>query len=323
MPRPLCVALLVMLAITAPAAAQDYPARPITIVVPFAAGGPIDALARLMAQRMNGELGQPVIVENVAGAAGSAGVSRVYRAAADGYTIGIGNWGTHVLNGAFYRLQYDLINDFEPIALLPSNPMLIISRNGVPAKTLGELVAWLKANPGKVSAGTSGAGSNSHVTGAYFRNITGTDFQFVPYRSANLVIQDLMSGQIDITFDQASSSLPHVKAGSVRAYAVTSKARLAAAPEIPTVDEAGVPGLYTSVWAGFWAPKGTPKHAIARLNSAAVAALADPQLQQKLRNLGLEIPPPELQTPEALGSLQKAEIKKWWPLINAAGIKAE
>jgi len=305
------------------ASAEVYPSRAVTIVVPFAAGGPADALARLLGEKMRGPLGQPLIVENVAGAAGVTGVGRVVRAAPDGYTIGIGHWSTHVLNGAFYQLPYDLLTDLEPVALLPANPAFIIVRKELPPNDVAELISWLKANPGQASAGTAGGGSTSHITGVYFQGITGTRFNFVPYRGTGPALNDLMAGHIDLMFDQASNSIEQVRGGTVRALAVTSKSRLAAMPDVPTVDEAGVPGLYNSTWYGFWAPKGTARAVIAKLNAAAVEAMADPATRQRLDDQGLEIPPREQQTPEALGAHQKAEIEKWWPIMRAANIKAE
>jgi tripartite-type tricarboxylate transporter receptor subunit TctC len=305
------------------ALAQAYPSRPVTIIVPFAAGGPTDTLARILHERMSDSLGQPVIVENVPGAAGSIGVGRVARAAPDGYTIGIGQWDTHVLNGAIHPLTYDLLRDFEPISLLPSNPQLIVAKKSMPADDLNGLIGWLRANPDKASQGTAGAGSAAHVSGAYFQKVTGTRFQFVPYRGAAPAMQNLIAGQIELMFDQASNSLPHVRAGVIRAYAVTAKTRLASAPDIPTVDEAGLPGFYISIWRGFWAPRGTPREVIARLNAAVLDALADSRIRQQVADLGQDVPPREQQTPLALGDLQRTEIEKWWPIIEAANIKAK
>jgi tripartite-type tricarboxylate transporter receptor subunit TctC len=303
--------------------AQTYPSRPITMVVPYSAGGPTDTIARLMAERMRGPLGQMVIVENVTGAAGTIGVGRVARAAPDGYTISIGHWGTHVVNGAIYALQYDVLNDFEPVSLIATNPQIIVARKAMPAKDLQELVAWLKANSAKATQGTAGHGSGSHVSGVYLQSITGARFQFVPYRGAGPAMQDLVAGQIDIMIDQAANSLPQVRAGTIKAYAVTDRSRLPAAPDIPTVDEAGVPGLHISIWHALWMPKGTPKDVIARINAAVVEALADANTRRRLADLGQELPPPEQQNPQALAAFHKAEVEKWWPIIKAANIKGE
>ena len=312
------------LGIVADASAQAYPSRTVTMVVPFAAGGPGDTLARVLAERMKVSLGQTIIVENVTGAAGAIGVGRVARAEPDGYTIGLGFLGTHVLNGAVYKLQYDLLKDFEPIALLANNPHLIVAKNALPANNLKELIAWLKTNPDKASQGTGGLGTPSHVGGAFFQSITGTRFQFVHYRGgAGPAMQDLMGEHIDLMVDQALNSLPHLRDGNIKVYAVMDKARLASAPDIPTVDEAGLPGLYVSSWYGLWAPNGAPKEVLAKLNAAVVDALGDPTVRKRLANLGLETPPHGQQTPEALGAFQKAEIERWWPIIKAAGIKAE
>jgi tripartite-type tricarboxylate transporter receptor subunit TctC len=293
------------------------------MVVPFAAGGPVDTVARILSEPMRATLGQSIIVENVTGAAGSIGVGRVARAAPDGYTLSIGHWSTHVVNGAIYPLPYDLLRDLEPIVLLPSNPMIVVSKSAVPAKNLNEFVGWIKANEGKVSAGTAGAGSATHVAGVYFQNVTGTRFQFVPYRGTGPALQDLVAGQIDFIVDQASNSLQHVRDGKIRAYAVTASARLPSAPDIPTVAEAGLPSLDISVWYGLWAPKGTPKEIIAKLNAAAVQALSEPAVRQRFAELGLDMPPRDRLTPEALAAYQKAEIEKWWPVIKDANIKTE
>ena len=312
------------LAVAVPnATAQVYPTRPITIVVPFAAGGPTDTIARMMAEPMRAALGQPVIIENAVGAGGSLGVGRVARAAPDGYTVSIGNWSTHVVNGAIYALPYDLLNDLEPVALLATNPQLIVTKNSVPARDVKQLIGWLKENGGKATAGTAGAGSASHIGGIFFENLTGTRFQFAPYRGTAPAMQDLAAGHIDLMFDQAINSLPQVRAGNIRAYAVTSKSRHVLLPDVPTVDEAGLPGFYISVWHALWISKGTPKEIIAKLNAAVVEALAEPKVRQRLADLAQETPLRQEQTPSALHAFQKAEIEKWWPLIKAANIKGE
>ena len=315
------VVLSAMAAVSA--AAQTYPTKPITIVVPFAAGGPSDALARILGDRMKTTLGQSVLVENVTGAGGSVGVGRAVRAAPDGYTVSFGHLGTHVANAAIYPLQYDMLADLEPVVLLPSNPMVVVSKNALPAKTLRELIAWLRANQDRATAGTAGAGSGSHIAGVYLQNLTGLRFQFVPYRGTAPALNDLVGGQIDIIVDQASNSMQQIRAGAIRAYAITDRKRLAAAPDIPTVDEAGLPGFHMTLWSALWVPKGTPRDIIARLNGATVQALADPAVKRRLNDLGLEIPPADQLTPAALGAWHKAEAAKWWPIIKAANIKPE
>jgi tripartite-type tricarboxylate transporter receptor subunit TctC len=317
------ILLIAALGGAAAADAQTYPSRPITMVVPYSAGGPTDTIARIMAERMRGPLGQIIVVENVTGAAGTIGVGKVARAAADGYTISIGHWGTHVVNPAIYALQYDALKDFEPVAMIATNPQLIVAKKAVPAQDLQGFIAWLKANAATATQGTAGHGSASHISGVYFQNITGARFQFVPYRGAGPAMQDLVAGQVDLMIDQAANSLPQVRAGTIRAYAVTDKVRLAAAPDIPTVDEAGVPGLHIAIWHALWMPKGTPTDVIAKLNAAVVETLADAGVRQRLAQLGQEIPPREQQTPQVLFAYHQAEIEKWWPIIKAANIKGE
>lgn len=305
------------------ALADNFPSHPITIVVPFSAGGPSDAMARILADRMKDALGQAILIENVTGAGGSLGVGRVVRSAPDGYTVSFGHLGTHVANGAIYKLGYDLVGDLEPVVLLPSNPMIIVSNNAVPAKSLTELLAWLKARPTPATAGTAGAGSGSHIAGLYFENATGIKLQFVPYRGTAPAINDLVAGQIDLMIDQTSNSISQVRAGTIRAYAVTDNKRVEQASDIPSTDEAGLPGFHMTLWSGLWVPKGTPKDVIAKLNASAVAALSDSVVRKRLENLGLQMPPADQLSPEALGAWQKAEIAKWWPMIKAANVRAE
>jgi tripartite-type tricarboxylate transporter receptor subunit TctC len=317
-------ALCALLISVVGASAESYPTRPITMVVPFGAGGPTDAVGRIIGERMKLALGQAVLVENVTGAAGTIGVGRVARATPDGYTVLLGNWPTQVVNGAIYSLPYDLQKDFEPVALLPNNPYVVVGRNELPASNLKELIAWLKANADKATEGTAGPGSGQHVSGVYFQKVTHTRLQFVPYRAGSSdIMRDLVAGHIDLSFDQAISALPYVRNRQVKAVAVTSKSRLPAAPDIPSVDEAGAPGVYISTWFGLWVPKGTPAEAISKLNAAAMEALADPTVRQRLTDLGQEIPPPEQQTAAALAAHHKAEIDKWWPIIKAANIKLD
>src|SRR5262245_2589968 len=284
-------ALAAALAGIGPAAADSYPSRSITIIVPFSAGGPTDAIARVLGERMRQTLGQPIVVENVTGAGGTIGVGRAVSAAPDGYTLSIGHLGTHVINGAIYPLSFDLVKDFEPVAMVASNPMMIVTKNAIPAKDLKELTAWMKANDGKATAGTAGVGSGSHFSGVYLSQLIGAKFQFVPYRGTGPALLDLVAGQIDLIVDQASTALAQVKAGKVRPYAIRSEKRLSAAPEIPTVDEAGLPGCCVELWSRIGAPRGTPKDVIGKLNAAVADALADPAVRKRLEEAGLDIPP--------------------------------
>jgi len=321
--RRMVLAALAMLTLGGNALAENFPSHPITVIVPFSAGGPSDAMMRIMAERMKVTLGEPLLIENVTGAGGSLGVGRTVRSPPDGYTVGFGHLGTNVANGAIYKLGYDLVTDLEPVVLLPSNPMIIVSKNAVPAKSLGELLVWLKARPTPATAGTAGAGSGSHIGALYFESVTGIKLQYVPYRGTGPAMTDLVAGQIDLIVDQTSNSISQVRAGTIRAYAVTDDKRVESAPDIPTTDEAGLPGFHMTLWSGLWVPKDTPNAIVATLNDAAVDALNDPAVRTKLENLGLQMPPPNELTPQALGTLQKAEIAKWWPMIKAANVKVE
>ena len=305
------------------AAAQTYPTRPVTVIVPFAAGGVTDIVARIVSERMKTALGQSVIIENVSGAGGTIGVTRLFRAAPDGYTLVVGQWTSHVGAGAMYPVTFDYLNDFEPVSMLSVAPLWIVGRSNLPAKDLRELIAWLKANPDKASAATTGLGSGIHMCLVYFQNMTGTRFPLAPYRGAAPLMQDMLAGQIDLSCPEAGQTLPQYRAGDIKAYAVLTQKRWFAAPDVPTIDEAGVPGLHFPFWHAIWAPKGTPKDVIARLNAAVVETLADPGVRQRFNELGHEIAPREQQSPAALAAYHKAEIDKWWPIIKAANIKLE
>jgi len=301
--------------------ALDYPTRPITIVCPFAAGGATDVLGRVLAERMGRSLGQTIILEDVTGAAGSIGVARVVRALPDGYTLSIGTLTTHVLIGGLYDLQFDVINDLAPIAEIGFEPLLICVKNGLPVKNLQELIAWLRANPGKASAGIPGAGSTGNLAGLSFQKMTGTSFQFVPYRGDGPAVQDMIAGQIDLMIEPASNFTAQVLAGTIRAIAVPDKNRMTSLPDVPTTDEAGLPGFHASIWFGLWAPKDTPPDIITKLNAATVEALADVEVRERLNKIGQQVAPREQQTPQALGALQRAEAAKWWPIMKAANIR--
>jgi tripartite-type tricarboxylate transporter receptor subunit TctC len=319
----LAVGAAALPAVSRIARAQAFPSRPVTMVVPVPAGGAMDTNARLVAEGMRTALGQAVVIENVTGASGSIGVGRVARAAPDGYTITYAAFVTHVVNGAVYPLQYDVLTDFEPVAFIAGTPWLICAKKDLPADDLKGLIAWLKTNPDKASSGTAGAGSPSHLGGILLQNITGTRFQLVPYRGTAPSIPDLVSGTLDMAILDPITSLPQLRGGRIKVFAVMAKSRTATAPDIPTVDEAGAPGLHMSPWQAIWAPKGTPKDVIAKLNAAVVHALNDPDIRKKLAEQSYEIGPREEQTPEYLGAFHKAEIEKWWPIIKAAGIKPQ
>jgi len=302
--------------------AQGYPSRPITIIAPFPAGGPLDAIARVLSEPMRAYLGQPVVVENIAGAGGNIGIGRLARSAPDGYTVGIGQWSTHVVNAVTYSLPYRVIDDFTPIALLTNTPQLIIARKDFPAKDVKELIAWLRANPDKATAATVGAAGGAQVSAMYFQQHTGTTFRFVPYRGGGPAMLDLMAGRVDLMFDQAANALHQVRSGGIKAYAVMAKTRWSALPDVPAIDESGTPGLYVSYWHGMWAPKATPKDIVAKLNAAVVHALADAGVRQRLTQLGHDVWPRDQQTPEALAAYHKAETEKWWPIVKSMNLKA-
>jgi tripartite-type tricarboxylate transporter receptor subunit TctC len=309
----------VALVSVSPTCAQVYPSRPITMVVPYGAGGPTDAVGRIMAEGMKAALGQPVIIDNIAGASGTIGSGRVARATADGYTFVIGNVATHALNGALFKLQYDLVTDFAPVLLVSSDPLVIVARKSLSEKNLRDFIAWLKANPEKATQGTTGAGGISTVAGILLQRATGARFRFVPYRGGlGQAMLDLVAGQIDFMIDAATNSLPQINAGTIKAYAVASKARLSIAPDIPTVDEAGLPEFYALNWQALFAPRDTPKEVIAKLSSAGATALADPDVRRRLADIGQAIFPADQRTPEALAAFQRAEIEKWWPIIKAS-----
>ena len=317
------LALSAILAAPSAASAQTYPVKPVTIVIPLAAGGAVDRMVRTIIESMKTTLGQPILVENIGGAGGTIGITRVARAAPDGYTISIGTWGTHVLNSFVYTPPYDLVNDFEPVALLPNVPQWFIARKTLPANNLQELIAWLKANPGKATSGSVGTGGSSTVCTYYFQKATGTSYTTVPYRGGAPALQDIVAGNIDIMCDLAANSLPQVRAGNVKAFAVTSKQRWFAAPNVPTAEEAGVPGLDVSIWHGAWAPKGTPRDFVAKLNAAINGALADPDVRKRIADQGMNMPPADKQTPQAFTAFVKAEMEKWGPVIRESGIKAQ
>jgi tripartite-type tricarboxylate transporter receptor subunit TctC len=319
----IALTLIGLAAVNKEAGAQVYPSRPITMVVPWPPGGPSDGPARIVAERMRVALGQPIVVENVSGGSGSTGTSRVVRAAPDGYTLVHANFSTHVINGAVFNLPYDVRTDFEPISPLADQAFLIAAKNALPPDNLSKFIAWLKANPDQAVQGTGGPGGVPHLAGLLFQKQTGTRFRLVPYRGTALAINDLVAGHIDLLIDAANNTLPHVRAGTIKAYAITAKDRLSAAPDIATVDEAGLPGFYISSWQALYAPKGTPQAIVSRLNAAVVETLADPAVRARLGELGQQIFPAARQTPAGLVELQAAEIERWWPIIKAANVKVD
>jgi tripartite-type tricarboxylate transporter receptor subunit TctC len=321
MKKSLAAALWLCL-VAATAHAQSYPSHPITLIAPFPAGGPLDTIARVIAEPMRESLGQPIVVENVPGAGGNLGVGRAARAEPDGYTVVIGQWSTHVVNPVTYSLPYD-VREMEPVALLTITPQLIIARKDFPAANIKELIAWLKANPDKATSGTVGAAGGAQVSAIYFQKETGTSFRFIPYKGGGPAIQDMAAGRLDLMFDQAANALNLVKSGTVKAYAVMSKERWRALPDVPSIDESGTPGLYVAYWHAMWAPKGTPKDIVAKLNAAVVHALADPTVKERLAAVGHDVMPASQQSPQALAAYHKAEIAKWWPIIKASGLKAQ
>jgi tripartite-type tricarboxylate transporter receptor subunit TctC len=312
-----------LVAVSDPASTQDYPSRPISLIVGFPPGGPTDTLARIVADGMKSSLGQPIVIEDLTGASGTIATTRVVNAKPDGYTIGIGNWTSHVGSPAIYPAQYDVLTDLQPIALLASAPLWILGKNALPPRTATELITWLKSNPSASTFGTVGAGSAAHLCGFFFQRKTGVRFRYVPYRGAAPVMQDLMAGQIDLSCLDSSATLPNVEAGRVKAFAVMSDHRWEKSPQTPTMIESGVPELTISFWHGLWTTKGTPKNVVDRLDAAVMTALADEGVQKRLAVLGQVIAAREQQTPAGLAAFHKAEIVKWWPIIKAAGIKTE
>jgi tripartite-type tricarboxylate transporter receptor subunit TctC len=316
-------AALVALAPLTGASAQSYPSKPVNMIVPFSAGGATDTLARFLGEKMRERLKQPIIIENVTGAGGSIGLGRAARAPADGYTLQIGTSTTNMLLGGLYALQFDLFNDLDPVILIASEPLLIVGKKGLPAKDLKELIAWLKANPDKVSIGIPAVGGTGHLAGLSFLKETGTKAQFIPYRGNGPALQDLVSGQIDLQIEPASNFYAQVRAGTIKPYALAAKTRIGAAPDIPTTAEAGLPVFQSSLWYGLWVPKGTPKDIVARLNATMLDVFNDAAVKKRFAELGLDPPAREQRTPEALRAYQKAEAAKWWPIIKAANIKPQ
>lgn len=315
--------IVLAFAALAGARAETYPSKPITLIVPFPAGGPADAVARIFSDHMKNTLGQPILVETVTGAGATIGVGRVVNAAPDGYTFGVGNWTSHVGSPALYPVSWNPVDNLEPIARLPVSSLLIVGKQGLPANNAKELISWLKANSDKATAASVGSGSGAHVCGLYFGEKTGTKFQFVFYRGGAPAMQDMLAGTIDIMCAEASQTLAHVQAGKMKAYAVMGRTRYAGLPDVPTMEEMGISGMDISFWHGFWGPKGMPKEAVAKLNDAVLKAMDDPLVQKRVAALGMTIPDKKDLTPQALHDYHKAELDKWWPIIKSYGIKAE
>jgi tripartite-type tricarboxylate transporter receptor subunit TctC len=317
------LAACAVLAMFSLATAQPFPSKPITIIVPLAAGGAVDRMVRILGESMRETLGQPVLVENIGGAGGTLGIARVARSPADGYTLSIGTWGTHVVNGAIFSPPYDLVKDFEPVALLPSVPYWMVGKKDLPPKDLKELIAWLKANGEKASGGTVGGAGGATMCSVYFQNASQTKYQLIPYKGGAPALRDLVAGQIDVMCDLAANSLPQVQSGHIKAYAVMAKRRWFGAPDVPTAEEAGLPGVEVTTWHGAWAPKGTPAEVLDRLSKALMTAMADPAIRKRLADMGMDIPPPGQQTAATLAAHQAEEIRKWWPVVEASGLKQQ
>ena len=324
MRKVICAVAVMILALLQAQAAERYPVRPITMIVPFGAGGPTDVIARIVAQRMSEALGQTIVVENVTGAAGMIAVGKAVHASPDGYTLSIGHYGTHAVNALVYSLPYNPVTDLEPVGLLARSPYLVVAGSESPASDLEGLIGWLKANPDRALAPTNGQGSAGQLLGLAFQRLTGVPFRFVPYRGGDAAsMPDVLAGRLPIKFAQPADALPLVRSGKLKAFAVTAKARLAAAAEIPTVEEAGLRGFTSSVWHGLWVPRGTPADVVGKLNAAVITALSDPAIRARLARLGQQIPPIDQLAPDALRKQQKAEIEKWRPIVEAEHIKAD
>jgi tripartite-type tricarboxylate transporter receptor subunit TctC len=314
----LFVVVVALLSGVVAAAAQTYPSRPVTVIVPFPAGGPTDTLARIFAEAAKGPLGQTIVIENVAGAGASIGIGRAVQAAPDGYTLSVGNWTSHVGAGAIYPVNWHILTDLAPVMKFPVSTLMIVGKNDLPAKNIKELIAWMKANPGKASIANIGNGSGAHICSIYFNEKVGVSGTFVPYKGGAPVMQDLIGNQIDLFCAEASQTLAHVRAGKMKAFVTLSEKRWSPLPDVPTMAETVSADIVLPFWHGLWAPKGTPKDVIAKINAAARAAFSDPTVQKRIATLGMIIPSAAESTPEALGAYHKAEVEKWWPVIKAA-----